>query len=79
MNKKQKRFLIAVGVVMIAMILFPPFHLVFDGGVTRYHRYSFVFLPPLEGAVVNSGLLLIQWVIVGSVGFVGWYLLKSKE
>lgn len=78
MNNNQKRCLIAVGFVMILMLLSPPFHLEIPGGASRYHSYGFLFTPPLEGTVVNLGLLLTQWVIVGSVGFIAWVLLKRK-
>ena len=79
MNKRQKKFLIGVGVAMVAMLLFPPFHMIGGGGRTVNSGYHFIFNPPVIVAVVNIGLLLVQWLIVAAVGFIGWYVLKSKE
>ena len=62
---------------MIIMLLFPPF--MFRVSEITYHAgYGFIFLP-LKHHAVDSGLLLAQWLIVGTVGIIGWYILKSDK
>lgn len=64
MNDKQRTILIAGGVVMVLMFLFPPFHYVAAQGRVLGEGYGFLFWPPHARATVNTGLLLMQWLLV---------------
>ena len=67
-NRQQSRVLIVCAVVVGCMLLYPPFQLVGVGWVKAL-GYSWIFDPPrFEGASVNVGLLLTQWLGVGIVG-----------
>jgi hypothetical protein len=80
MNANQKKYLIGVSVVMIIMLLFPTFVAHNSAnGITFNAGNNFIFKPPFEACVVNLGLLLAQWLIVGTVGIIGWYILKSNK
>ena len=57
MRERQRKFLIGVGVVMIAMLLFPPFCYQFGEGVRTDHCYSLIFSPPGNRYAVNIELL----------------------
>lgn len=72
MNEKQRQLLIGVGMVMFSMLAFPPFHV----RGTNF-GYAFILNPPNGIAVVNVGTLLIQWLFVAAIGFIGWRLLKD--
>jgi len=74
MNEYQKWFLIGIGVLMAVMLLFPPFYLTFRGQNLNA-GYSFILNPP-GMALVNTGMLLIQYLVVSAIGFIGWLLLK---
>ena len=79
MNEKQKQLLLGVGAVMAAMLLFPPYHGTGGGGVDLNFGYGFIFSPPNPIALVNVGLLFVQELTVGAIGFIGWYFLKEKK
>ena len=46
MNKKQKTVLIAIAVVILGMLLYPPFHWRVAGGQVGSAGYSWIFDPP---------------------------------
>ena len=75
MNEKQKRVLMITGVVVLAMLLFPPFHWVGQGGATASAGYGFLFNPP--GGTLDIGTLFAQWVGVLIVGGIAFFLLKK--
>ena len=77
MNEKQRQLLIGVAIVIIGMLLFPPFYATGGGGVTINYGYAFIFSPPNTISIVNIGLLFIQWLFVVAVGVIGWKLLKN--
>lgn len=82
MNKNQRKFLIIIGVVFVAMIAFPPFTATVKG-VTLSGGFAFIFTGPRISYSnlyqINAMQLFIQWLFVVGVGFVGWHLLGSKK
>ena len=76
MNDKQKIVLICVGIIMLAMLLFPPFATIRAASTSINMGYAFIFSPPSKGALVNTGLLFFQWVVLTSIGFIAWLLFK---
>ena len=79
MNERQRKFLIGVGIVMIAMLLFPPFYYQIGEGARRGHCYSLIFSPPDYYYAVNIELLVVQLLAVATIGFIGWYVLGGKR
>lgn len=80
MNKKQKAVLIAIMVVILGMLLYPPFHCIVGQRVWSA-GYSWIFDSPESMGVlatVNVGLLLAQWLGVLIVGGIMWFMLKSE-
>jgi len=81
MNNNQRKLLVAVGVVFIVMLAFPPFTATVKGS-TISGGYSFIFMKPGErySALYHIDVLLlfVQWLFVAAIGFVGWNLLKEK-
>ena len=87
MNKKQKTVLIVVAVVVIAMLIFPPFQGKLPTGAVQSFGYSLIFdAPTLEfyrgGRVeltgtVDIALLLTQWLGVLIVGAIAFFILKD--
>ncbi len=75
MNTKQKVILVAVMVVVIAMLLFPPYH----HGYSNV-GYSWIFKPPEDSkyATVNVPMLLAQWVGVLIAGGIGFFIAKDS-
>ena len=83
MHKKQKRVLIAITVVILGMLLYPPFHWRGGGGEVASAGYSWIFDPPpsMSGllATVDIGLLVTQWFAVLIAGGIIWFMLKDRS
>ncbi len=79
MNIKQKGVLVAVIVVVIAMLFYPPYHELWSSGGYINVGYSWIFKPPknFEYASVNVPMLLAQWVGVLIVGGIGFFIVKD--
>jgi hypothetical protein len=78
-NTTQRLVLVAVGVVALAMFLFPPFYLRYANGVVANLGYHFLFDPPTERGLRAAGLvhaptLLVQFLGLLVVGGVAWLL-----
>lgn len=76
MNKKQTRILWITAIVLLLMLLFPPFQTA-RGGFNA--GYAFIVSPPIEYANVNVGTLFIQCLIVVAVGAICWFVCKDKQ
>jgi hypothetical protein len=84
MNERQRWIIIAMITVVVAMLLFPPFHFRGTSGVVFNLGYSFLFSPPHFGSgssavgTVDIGMLLTQWVGVGIVGGLAFFVARLK-
>lgn len=82
MNKNQRAILFATAFILIVMLLFPPFKFQFPTGAIANQGYSFILSPPIyydeHKSSVDSILLLIQFLIVISVGGILFLALKPK-
>ena len=82
MNNKQKKVLMAVIAVVVAMLLFPPFHFIAATGIKLNKGYNFLFSPPtLSNGIqcsVDVGMLLTQWLVVLIVGGIAFFMLKDS-
>jgi NADPH:quinone reductase-like Zn-dependent oxidoreductase len=79
MNINQRIVIIVVGIVLLGMLAYPPFHLDIQKG-TFNRGFSFIFDPPggdSYTATINVIQLLVQEIIIGTVGGLGWFLLKK--
>ena len=84
MNTRQRRILIAAAIVVVIMLLFPPFNITITsqywlastdlGGLA----YSFLADPP-KGGRVDVALLLAQWIAVGIVGAIAYFICADKK
>ena len=84
MGEKQRGVLIAVMIVIVGMLLFPPFHYNLPKGRSINMGYGWLFSPPSPGyydgtATVNIGMLLTQWVGVLAVGAIAWFLFRENR
>ena len=81
MNGNQKILLIVVAIVLVAMLLYPPF--VYQGlhGNAANAGYGFIWDAPgaNRNAVVNLGQLFLQTLIVAIVGGIGWLVCIRNE
>jgi len=90
LNSKQKKVLVGAALVMVLMVLFPPFEYVGQSGrVLGDGGYSFVGAHPTrminsqvsgrvqQTATVNYKMLLLQMAMAGVVGVVGFAVLKD--
>ncbi len=78
MNSKQRTAIIIAGIVMILMLLFPPFQLHWGPGRVFNKGYGFLFAPPDHRGTVDVSLLLIQWLLVVVLGLGAVFLFKDR-
>ena len=79
MNETQKKVLISVGVVVLAMLIYPPYRIHGFGANSNaviQSGYAFIFALP-DRATVDVTTLLVQWVGVLVVGAIAILLLKD--
>ncbi len=77
MNKNQKHILIAVIVVVVAMLIYPPFQAVRSGTVYNM-GYGWIFALSKRGYMtINVSMLIIQWIGVFVVGGLAFFLTKN--
>ncbi len=84
LNMKQRYVLIGAMILIIAMLLYPPYRLEYRDFVS-IRGYAWIFdLPEVNGdtmrlsAAVDVGLLIAQWIGVVLVGTIGLLLFKEK-
>jgi hypothetical protein len=85
-ENKDKAVLVATSIVLIWMLLFPPFHLCVptpSGAIYERNKgYGFILQPPhdelREGVKVNVQLLGLQCMIVCATGAMLWVVFKKK-
>jgi len=83
MNTKQRVILIAVAVVIVAMLLYPPFYGVHhpraeEIGGASYLGVIYDWLFTGSGRVETT-LLFAQWIAVGIVGAIAFFLAADKK
>ncbi len=79
MSETQRKVLIGVGAVILAMLIYPPYRIYsyFRSDAVIQSGYAFLFELPYR-ASVDVTTLLAQWVGVLIVGAVAFILLKDK-
>jgi hypothetical protein len=78
MNNKQKVLCIAGIVVILGMSIYPPYLWHGQAGIMRSQGYSWIFSPPTEGAMIDTAMLITQWIGVLIIGAITFLLLKDK-
>lgn len=82
MNSWQRRVLAIAAVVLLLMLLFPPYVVKWPGGAEFNAGFGFIFWPPdWEGrgsrhSVVHAGQLAIQVALVALIGAIGLALAR---
>jgi len=74
MNTTQRTILVIAVLIVVGMLLFPPFQITIKGTEMNM-GYNFLFNPPKRGylrASVNVAFLLVQWLAVLLVGGAAW-------
>lgn len=72
MNDKQRKVLIVVACVVVAMLLYAPFAYRYPNGAVASAGYALIFSPP-RSATVDISTLLVEWLgaaIAGGIAFV---------
>ena len=78
MNNSQK-VLVGTIVLLVAVIMFPPFHFVSPNGGTYNQGFAWIFDAPMSGnATVNAAQLFIQVLVVLAVSVAAWLFVKAK-
>ena len=78
MNGYQKKIVIVIVTVILAMTLFPPFKGVWKGNSMNF-GYSFLFSPPNVISSVNVSTLFIQYIVIGIIGGFSWFMARDKN
>lgn len=82
--RKNRNFILVASVlVMLVMMLFPPYQLQIKDAVTNM-GYASILNPPKQwvhnvaySASINVPVLMVQWLVVMFVGGVAWFLTKK--
>lgn len=77
MNKYQKIVAIIYIVVLVGLLLFPPFRITYDGQAI-FKGFKFIFSRPEAYTGIDSFQLLVQFIFVTAIFGVGWFLFKEK-
>lgn len=79
MNDNQKFLCIGIIAIIVAMAIYPPFQLHWQGR-TRTVGYSWIFSPPFDGAAtIDIAMLITQWAIVLGIGAVAFIVLRNRS
>ena len=76
-NKRQRFILAMTAIVMVAMLLFPPFHRMYDGHEVEAIGYHFGL--EFEDASVDREMLRIQLVVTFLVGLTGAVIFQTRK
>jgi len=78
-NEKQKKVLITIAVVVMAMLIYPPYIEQLGGATSTATTsgYAFIFELPFR-ATIHAPTLLIQWVGVLIVGGIAFLMLTDQ-
>lgn len=80
MNEPQRKVLIGVGIIVLAMLIYPPYRIYGVRGNSDLlieTGYDFIFDLPYR-AIVDANTLLVQWIGVLIIGAIAFFLLKNK-
>jgi hypothetical protein len=77
MNEAQRKILFAVGAIVLAMLLYPPYVARGTNNIIFQSGYAFLFDLPLR-ATVDVPTLLVQWIGILAAGTIAFFLLKDK-
>lgn len=77
LNRRQKVILFATALLAVVVLLFPPFVIHHPQSGATYNS-GFAFLFSQSNAVVNTGLLALELVVVAVVGVIGVFLTKNN-
>ncbi len=81
MNENEKRVIVAVIVVFVAMLAYSPFHLVLANGAVLNMGYGWIFDAPKHGditATVNVLMLVVHWLGVLVIGGLAFFMVKNS-
>jgi len=81
MNRIQRAILFITAFTLIVMLLFPPYKVQLPNDFVANQGYKFIFSPHINGVyklAFDPVLLLVQSLIVISVGGILFLALKSK-
>ena len=78
MNANQRKLLIGVGCVILAMLLYPPYKIVGGTGFIRGSGYEWIFNLPYA-ATVDVLTLLAQWVGVLIGCGIAFFVLRKDD
>lgn len=79
MKDSQKLLCIGIIAVILAMCVYPPFQVHWQGRISRV-GYGWIFSPPLDGAAtIDVAMLIVQWVIVLGIGAIAYILLRKSS
>lgn len=75
MNGAQRFILLIAALFFVAMLLYPPYHLIAKEVVIN-QGYRWIFSQP-AGSTVNVGMLVTQWLIVLTVTGLAFFIAKT--
>lgn len=75
------KILIAGAACALLALLYPPFYIRNASGVVFNKGYSWIFDPPSMGSVsasVDVPLVLLEWVVIGVITGVAWFVTRQR-
>lgn len=77
-ENRQKAVLFVTAGILALMLLFPPFHFVYNG-IDRREGYAFFYAPNPSYAKIDAVILLVQCLIVAVIGMICWIAFRKDE
>lgn len=78
MNVKQRRIMIAIAAFIAIMMLYPPFYRA-RSTIEDYGRFFYDWIFAQNIARVEVGLLFAQFIAVGVIGSIAYFLCADKK
>lgn len=81
MNKKQKIILFTFSVILLAALIFPPFHLNKGEAGDFNTGYSFILIPPEinELSKIDTSALFLEYLFIVTIGSALFFAFKDKQ
>jgi hypothetical protein len=77
MNDKQKEVMGVVALIVVGMLVYPPYYYEFGVGGSRMAQFGYNWIIHVGGSL-DAATLFMQWIGVLIAGGIAFFILKDK-